>query len=40
MNILLKTIAIIFLCIAANAREKGETEITTEDGIKAYRNRG
>ena len=38
MNIFFKTIVIILLCIAANAREKGETEITTEDGIEVYQD--
>ena len=38
MNILFKLIVIFFLTSTGVAREIGETEITTEDGIEVYQN--
>ena len=38
MNIFFKIIIITLLCLSTNAREKGETEITTEDGIEVYQD--
>ncbi len=38
MKIFLKIIIITLLCLSTNAREKGETEITTDDGIEVYQD--
>ena len=38
MKIILKLIIVILFSISANAREEGETEITTQDGIEVYQN--
>ena len=39
MKIIFKLIIIIIVfSIKANAKEEGETEITTEDGIEVYQN--
>ena len=38
MKIIFKLIIVILFSINANAREEGETEITTQDGIEVYQN--
>ena len=38
MKLVLKLIIILLISITVNAREIGETEITTEDGIEVYQN--
>ena len=38
MNIIIKIILIALFSITLNARELGETEITTEDGIEVFQN--
>ena len=38
MNLILKIILTLFLTIEVFAREDGETEITTEDGIEVFQN--
>ena len=38
MNILLNLIVIFLLTTSGVARQIGETEITTEDGIEVYQN--
>ena len=38
MKIFFAIISIFLLCVSVNAREIGETEITTEDGIEVYQN--
>ncbi len=38
MNIILKIILIFLFSINLEARERGETEITSEDGIEVYQN--
>ena len=36
MTIILKIITVFLFCFSVSAREKGETEITTEDGIEVF----
>jgi len=38
MNLIFKILIVFLLCQTLNAREVGETEITTEDGIEVYQN--
>ncbi len=38
MKSIVKIIIILLFCVNANARERGETEITTEDGIEVFQN--
>ena len=38
MRLVLKLIIVILFSITVNARETGETEITTEDGIEVFQN--
>ena len=38
MKIIIKIILITLFSITLNARELGETEITTEDGIEVFQN--
>ena len=38
MKLIIKVIVIIFISLNLIAREKGETEITTEDGIEVFQN--
>ena len=38
MILILKIIVIIFFSLNLYAREEGETEITTEDGIEVFQN--
>jgi len=38
MKSIIKIIIILLFCMNLNAREKGETEITTEDGIEVFQN--
>ena len=38
MNLILKIILTLFLTLEVFAREDGETEITTEDGIEVFQN--
>ncbi len=38
MSLIIKTLIIFLLSTVIVAREKGETEITTEDGIEVYQN--
>ena len=38
MKLITKVIIIFLISITLNAREKGETEITTEDGIEVFQN--
>ena len=38
MKLIIKVIIISFFSITLNAREIGETEITTEDGIEVFQN--
>ena len=38
MKLIIKVIIIFLISITLNAREIGETEITTEDGIEVYQN--
>lgn len=38
MKLIIKITIILLFCMNLNAREKGETEITTEDGIEVFQN--
>ena len=38
MKLIIKIIIILLISITLHAREKGETEITTEDGIEVFQN--
>ena len=38
MKLIIKIIIIFLIPITLNAREIGETEITTEDGIEVFQN--
>ena len=38
MKLIIKIIIIFFISVTLNAREIGETEITTEDGIEVFQN--
>ena len=38
MKLIIKIIIIYLISITLNAREIGETEITTEDGIEVFQN--
>ena len=38
MKLIIKIITILLISITINARESGETEITTEDGVEVFQN--
>ena len=38
MKLIFKVIILLVLSISISAREKGETEITTDDGIEVFQN--